>query len=247
MKKYFIAFVSVFLAALVPVAVFAAPKKKGGKSGDSDVTCAEVWKKKAKDFSGKTVKTVVLSIEDTGTVMSDAPAAVVPVETGDAQNNSGGKILVVVAVKDFSAFVQNFQPKTGKESSAFGGKIEYKKLSAVFAEVGGESALLYGDVKPESLKDFVPSEALDKQLGGEDGGDAGTDVPAGFEKKIFHYSKLGQKPYTKQEFKRLVGLYNKSVPKNERLKEADAAAMIEDGGKLTVLDEKAKVCWQIRN
>lgn len=246
MKTRILAFVSVFLAALVPVAVFAAPKKK--KGADSDVTCASDWRKKPKDFSGKTVNTFVLSIGDTGTVMSDAPAAVVPVETGNAQRSSGGKILVVVAVKDFGAFVQDFQPTAEKGGTSFGGKVDFKKLSAEFAEVGGESVLLYKAPAPETLADFVPSDALDRQLGSENGGsDAGTEVPEGFEKKVFRYSKLGQKPYTKQEFKRLLGLYNKSVPKNERLKESEAVSMIENGEKITVLDEKAKVCWRIRD
>lgn len=245
MKTRILAFVSVFLAALVPVAALAAPKKK--KGADSDVTCASDWRKKPKDFLGKNVKTFVLSLGDAGTVMSDAPAAVVPAETGDARRNSGGKILVVVAVKDFGAFVQNFQPTAEKGGTSFGGKVEFKKLSAEFAEVGGETVLLYNAPEAAALAGFVPSDALDRQLGSENGGGAETEVPEGFEKKVFRCSKLGQKPYTKQEFKRLLGLYNKSVPKNERLKESEALSMIENGEKITVLDEKAKVCWRLRN
>ncbi len=245
MKSRILSIACILLSAFVPAALFAAPetKKKGGKSDSANITCAQVWTKKAKDYAGKSVTTFVIEIGSTGTVMSDAPAAVVPVQTGNKNQDEGGEILVLVPAEDFEKFVKKFRPTSGKEDSAFGGRIEYKKLTAEFSTVGGVPVLLF-NVKADALKDFSPEEALEKQLGAE--GDS-APVPEGYERKVFHVSKIGKKPYTKAEFTRLVGLYNKSVPKNERMKEAEIRSLLEDAeNTLSVLDEKAKIEWQLR-
>ena len=63
---------SLFVAvALVPAAVFGAPKKKK-KSGGSEISCAEIWNGAAEKFYGKTVKTFVLGIGAAGTAPAGA-------------------------------------------------------------------------------------------------------------------------------------------------------------------------------
>ena len=243
MKTRLLSCVCVLLSAFIPAAAFAAPKKKGGAAGgNADVTCADTWNKKAKDFYGKTVKTFVLDVGSAGTATSDAPAAVVPVETGDKNKDSGGRVLVVMPLAEFSAFGAKFSPDAGDGDSAFGGKIDYKILSAVFAEVGGENVLLF-KIKADALKGFAPSEALDKQRGGSDADKASRD---GFTKKVFRVSKMGKKPSA--EFKRLVALYNQGKSKAERMKEKEVQDACENDEEfsLTAFDEKAKIEWVIR-
>lgn len=237
----------VVLLSVALVSAFAAPKKKsGGKGGASDITCADVWAKKSKDFAGKTVTTFVLEIREAGTAMSDAPAAVVPVETGDKSQNPGGEIYVLVAPDAFSGFAKKYAPAGGDADSSFGGKIEHRQLSGVFAIVGGENVLLLG-VEASALADFSPEKALEKQLKAAGSASAIPDAPDGFSRKNFYVSKLGKKPYTPAEFKRLVALYNKDKPKDERMKERDVKAALEDGdGPFVVLDEKAKIQWVLR-
>lgn len=244
MKNRIIAIVCVFLAALVPATVFAASKKKSG--GDADVTTAEVWTKKAKDYDGKTVKTYVLDISSAGNVSSDAPAAVVPVKTGGKNKAAGGEILVIVPADEFASFCQNYAPTGASESSSFGGKITFKTLSAVFTMLGDEPVLLF-KVDAAALKDFSPQKALDAQRENAGIGQPDAELPEGFERKTFYMSKLGKKPYTKAEFKRLVGLYNKGKPKSEQMKERDVEMLLDDEENvLTVNDEKAKIQWVLR-
>lgn len=244
MKNRILAFACVLLAALVPAAVFAAPKKKS--AGDADITCADVWAKKAKDYDGKTVKTYVLEVRAAGSVAEDAAAAVVPVKTGGKNKAAGGDIFVIVPVEEFSSFCQKYQPEGESENTAFGGKINYRTLSGTFTQLEGENVLLF-KVKADALKDFSPQKALDTQRDSA-GAAPADDLPAGFERKTFYVSKLGKKPYTAAELKRLLGIYNKGKPKAERLTESDVKNMLEDGDSvLSVSDEKAKIQWILRN
>ena len=244
MKKRILAFACVVLAALVPVAVFAAPKKKSA-SGDADITCADVWAKKAKDYDGKTVKTYVLEVRSAGRVAEDAVAAVVPVKTGGKNKAAGGDVFVIVPVGEFSSFCKKYQPEGESENSAFGGKINFQTLSGTFTQLDGENVLLF-KVKADDLKDFSPQKALDTQRDSA-GAAPAEDLPDGFERKTFYVSKLGKKPYTAAELKRLLGIYNKGKTKAERLTESDAKNMLEDGETvLTVSDEKAKIQWILR-
>lgn len=240
MKTRLLSCVCILLAAFVPATVFAAPKKKSA-GGNADVSAAETWNKKAKDFYGKTVKTFVLDIGSAGTATSAAPAAVVPVETGDKNKDSGGRILVLMPPAEFAAFGTKFAPNAGSEDSSFGGKIEYKILSAVFAEIGGENVLLF-KIKADALKNFVPSEALDAQRGSV----SEKSSREGFSLKTFRISKMGKKPSA--EFKRLVGLYNQGKSKSERMKESEVIAACENDEdfSLSAFDEKAKIEWIIR-
>ena len=65
------------VVALVPAAVFGAPKKK--KSGGSEISCAEIWNGAAEKFYGKTVKTFVLGIGAAGqTVGAEQVRAALP-------------------------------------------------------------------------------------------------------------------------------------------------------------------------
>ena len=240
MKTRLLSCVCILLAAFVPATVFAAPKKKSA-GGNADVSSAETWNKKAKDFYGKTVKTFVLDIGSAGTATSDAPAAVVPVETGNKNKDSGGRILVLMPPAELAAFGAKFSPNAGSEDSSFGGKIEYKILSAVFAEVGGENVLLF-KIKADALKDFVPSEALDAQRGSV----SEKSSREGFSLKTFRISKMGKKPSA--EFKRLVALYNQGKSKSERMKESEVISACENDEEfsLSAFDEKAKIEWIIR-
>lgn len=240
MKNKILAFACMLLAALVPVASLAAPKKKSGKS---DITSADEWTKKASKFDGKTVKTLVIDIGDAGQVMSDAAAAVIPITTGDKNQDAAGDILVVLSLDDFSSFVDKFAPGEGGGSSSFGGRIAYRELSGTFAKLGEDYVLLY-NVKADDLKNFNPSEAHEKQLGSSEEAEP---VKPGYKRKKFPMSKLGKKPYTQAEFKRLVGLYNKAQKeKSERLTEREVKKLLkEDGASLTVLDDKNKIQWKL--
>lgn len=245
-KNKVLALVCLTLAFALPTMLFAAPKKKRGKNADSEITCVEIWKKKPEDYVGKEVKTFVLDIADPGEVMSDAPAAVVPIKTGDKNQDDGGNVLVVVPTGEFSSFCAKFVPDAGGESSSFGGKIEYKKLAARLGTVNDEPVLFF-NIKPEELKDFSPRDALDKQRGNEKSDKSSRD---GFQKKYFYISKIkaNKKPYTRAEFKRLIGLYNKAQKnKDDRVKEADVLFDAEDDEfSMTVFDEKAKIEWELR-
>lgn len=246
---------SLFVAvALVPAAVFGAPKKK--KGGGSEISCAEIWNGAAEKFYGKTVKTFVLGIGAAGTASSAAAAAVVPVETGDANRDPGGNALVLVPPADFSGFAEKFAPRAEGGSSSFGEKIAYRLLAGTFAEIGGENVLLLG-VSAAALKDFFPSRALEAQLGGsvEDGGNGagGREEKSsreGYEKRIFSVAEIGKKPgRTAAEFRRLVALFNRGKRGAERMsaKEIREACGNDAEFFLTVFDEKAKIEWEIRN
>lgn len=242
------------VVALVPAAVFGAPKKK--KGGGSEISCAEIWNGAAEKFYGKTVKTFVLGIGAAGTASSDAAAAVVPVETGDANRDPGGNAFVLVPPADFSGFAEKFAPRAEGGSSSFGEKIAYRLLAGTFAEIGGENVLLLG-VSAAALKDFSPSRALEAQLGGsvEDGGNGagGREEKSsreGYEKKIFSVAEIGKKPgRTAAEFRRLVALFNRGKRGAERMsaKEIREACGNDAEFFLTVFDEKAKIEWEIRN
>ena len=243
------------VVALVPAAVFGAPKKK--KSGGSEISCAEIWNGAAEKFYGKTVKTFVLGIGAAGTASSDAAAAVVPVETGDANRDPGGNALVLVPPADFSGFAEKFAPRAEGGSSSFGEKIAYRLLAGTFAEVGGENVLLLG-VSAAALKDFSPSRALEAQLGEDVAGDGGNGAGGreekssreGYEKKIFSVAEIGKKPgRTAAEFRRLVALFNRGKRGAERMsaKEIREACGNDAEFFLTVFDEKAKIEWEIRN
>lgn len=242
------------VVALVPAAVFGAPKKK--KGGGSEISCAEIWNGAAEKFYGKTVKTFVLGIGAAGTASSDAAAAVVPVETGDANRDPGGNALVLVPPADFSGFAEKFAPRAEGGSSSFGEKIAYRLLAGTFAEIGGENVLLLG-VSAAALKDFSPSRALKAQLGGsvEDGGNGagGREEKSsreGYEKRIFSVAEIGKKPgRTAAEFRRLVALFNRGKRGAERMsaKEIREACGNDAEFFLTVFDEKAKIEWEIRN
>lgn len=242
------------VVALVPAAVFGAPKKK--KGGGSEISCAEIWNGAAEKFYGKTVKTFVLGIGAAGTASSDAAAAVVPVETGDANRDPGGNALVLVPPADFSGFAEKFAPRAEGGSSSFGEKIAYRLLAGTFAEIGGENVLLLG-VSAAALKDFFPSRALEAQLGGsvEDGGNGagGREEKSsreGYEKRIFSVAEIGKKPgRTAAEFRRLVALFNRGKRGAERMsaKEIREACGNDAEFFLTVFDEKAKIEWEIRN
>lgn len=242
MKKHLFSVFCILLALFVPVTILAAPKKKGGQGASDEISCSAIWIKKHKDFSGKTVSTFILEIGATGIVMSDARVAVIPVETGDKNKRAGGKIYVLVPVEAFAPFIQKFSPDSDGADSAFGGKVEFKKLTAVFSLVNGEHVLLY-NLKVGALKDFSPAQALEKQLLGEN---ATKSSREGFTKKIFNVSKMTKK--TVPEFKRLIALYNQGKKKAEKLKEKDVREMCEDDEEyaLTVFDEKAKIEWLIR-
>ena len=242
MKKHILFSFCILLSLFVSVTLFAAPKKKGGKAPSDEISCSDIWIKKHKDFSGKAVSTFILEIGETGTVMSDAPAAVIPVETGDKNKRSGGKIYVLVPVEAFDTFMQRFSPDSEGADSAFGGRVEFKKLSAIFSVVGGEYVLLY-NLKAGILKDFSPAQALEKQLLGEN---ATKSSREGFTKKIFNVSKMTKK--TGAEFKRLIALYNQGKKKSEKVKEKDVREMCEEDEEyaLNVFDEKAKIEWLIR-
>ena len=238
---------SLFVAvALVPAAVFGAPKKK--KGGGSEISCAEIWNGAAEKFYGKTVKTFVLGI---------GAAAVVPVETGDANRDPGGNALVLVPPADFSGFAEKFAPRAEGGSSSFGEKIAYRLLAGTFAEIGGENVLLLG-VSAAALKDFSPSRALEAQLGEDVAGDGGNGAGGreekssreGYEKKIFSVAEIGKKPgRTAAEFRRLVALFNRGKRGAERMsaKEIREACGNDAEFFLTVFDEKAKIEWEIRN
>lgn len=248
MKNRIIAFVCLALAAIIPVSLFAAPKKKkGGKNANADITCVEIWEKKPGNYVGKEVKTFVLDIRKTGEVMSDAPAAVVPITTGNKNKDDGGDILVVVPTADFVEFCNKFLPDSDENSSSFGGKITYKRLAATLEKIDDDLVLFF-NIKADSLKDFSPKEALAKQRGGSEESDKSSRE--GFEKKNFYISKIkaNKKPYTRAEFKRLIGLYNKAQEdKADRVKEADVIFDAEDDEfTLTVFDEKAKIEWVLR-
>lgn len=247
LKKSVFTAVCALVALLVPVVSFAAaePKKKSSKNAET-ITTAAAWTKKAKDFERKNVTTFALEVGNFGEVMSDAPAAVVPVETGDKKFSSGGKILVVLPTAEIQAFAKKYVRKAESADSAFGGKIKYEKISGVFAKVGDEFVLLY-KIKAADLTDFSPSKALAAQKGTDE------SVPAkssreGFSKKIFRVSKIGEKAYPKAEFKRLVALHNKTAKKSEKMKESDIKSLLEDEENFfTVFDEKAKIEWELRN
>lgn len=243
------------VVALVPAAVFGAPKKK--KGGGSEISCAEIWNGAAEKFYGKTVKTFVLGIGAAGTASSAAAAAVVPVETGDANRDPGGNALVLVPPADFSGFAEKFAPRAEGGSSSFGKKIAYRLLAGTFAEIGGENVLLLG-VPAAALKDFSPSRALKAQLGAdvaEDGGNGagGREEKSsreGYEKRIFSVAEIGKKPgRTAAEFRRLVALFNRGKRGAERMsaKEIRDACGNDAEFFLTVFDEKAKIEWEIRN
>lgn len=242
MKKTILTGISLILALLVPVTVFAAPKKKSGKTEKSEISCADVWAQKSEELKGKPVKTYVLDIFEAGTLMSDAPAAVVSIETGGGNKSSGGLIYVLMPVGEFGAFVEKFLPDSGNADSSFGGKAEFKLLSAEFDIVGGEDVLRY-KIKADTLKKFSPSEALEIQRNGENAMKSERD---GFEKKIFNVSKISKKKSA--EFKRLVGLYNQGKKKADRLKEKELReqCLDDDEFSVTVFDEKAKIEWLIR-
>lgn len=244
MKKILtLGFVLLF-SLLVPVSVVAAPKKKAGKKAETEVSCADVWAAKIKDFKGTRVNTFVLDIAETGTVMSDADAAVVPIETGDKKQAAGGFIFVLMPPEDFDAFTKKYFPDADDAGTAFGGKADFKQLSAVFEIVGGENVLLY-NMKAETLKKlkFSPSEAIEIQRQGKD---AMKSEREGFTKKIFNVSKTSKK--TSAELKRLVALYNQGKKKADKLteKELRVQCLDDDEFSVTVFDEKAKIEWLIR-
>ncbi|MBR6797103.1 MAG: hypothetical protein IKM45_00230 [Opitutales bacterium] len=244
MKKIFtLGFVLLF-SLLAPVAVFSAPKKKSEKKTETEISCADIWAAKSKDFKGKRVSTLVLDIAETGTVMSDADAAVVAIETGDKKQAAGGIIFVLMPPENFDAFVKKYFPEEGDAGTAFGGKTDFKQLSAVFEIVGGENVLLY-NMKAETLKKlkFSPSEAIEIQRRGKG---AMKSEREGFTKKIFNVSKISKK--TAAELKRLAALYNRGKKKADKLteKELKAQCLDDDEFSVTVLDEKAKIEWLIR-
>ena len=241
-KKAIFANLGLFLALLMPLALLAAPKKKAGKNSSPEISCADVWCKKTKDFKGLQVKTFVLDIFETGTVMSDARAAVVPVETGDGNKRSGGIIFVVMPVGEFENFVQTFLPESEEAGSSFGGKMDFKPLSAAFEVVGGEFVLLY-KIEADSLKKFSPSKIVEIQRRGKD---AMKSEREGFTKRIFNVSGTSKK--TAAELKRLVALYNQGKKKADKLteKELKAQCLGDDEFSVSVFDEKAKTEWLLR-
>lgn len=248
MKKLFLSLFAFLLALSVPAEMFAQAKKSAvtAKSGTQDSAFA--WTKKAKDLNKKNVSTLVAEIDACGIAQSDAPFVVVPVLTATAKKQEGGKINVLIPFAAFEKFHAQYAPKIAEGGTAFGAKSILKPISGTFFLHQSEPVLLVG-VKVEALeKAPKASEQLAAQIAAEDEASGATkSSKEGYTKKFFYVSKIAKDRKAKAEFARLMALYNKGKKRDERVKPADAQALLEDGGDSYIVFEDAKkIEWEIR-
>lgn len=140
----------------------AAPAKKSDKASNVKVELASSWIKKAKKYDGKTVATLVASVEDPGVIMSNAPAAAILIESATAKK-TGGQIFVLIPALELSAFEKNYMPKKqAGGNSAFGARVEKQKITGVFTVHKKTPVLLVG-LKKSDLKNVPAVEELYKK------------------------------------------------------------------------------------
>ncbi|MCR5184268.1 MAG: hypothetical protein K6B46_06190 [Opitutales bacterium] len=164
MKKILQMMIVAFAVLFMAGTLTAAPEKKSAKPVKLEL--ASAWIKKAKQYEGKTVSTLVANVEDPGEMMSNAPAVAILIESATAKK-SGGQIYILIPGSDASAFQENYMPKKQDGGSkAFGARKEKQTITGVFTTHKGVPVLLV-NLKKSAL-DKLPSVAeLYAAQGGE--------------------------------------------------------------------------------
>jgi hypothetical protein len=231
------------LSACLALAAGRPTAKKG------DPLAADSWRAAAATFEGKSVKTNVLEVAEPGLVSGDAPAAVVKIETGNDKDETGGSIYVLMPPDRFQDFVANFsQRQIGSNRGGFGALSKAKSLTATYATIKGEGALLYG-IDAKDAKAFAkPSELFAAQL--QLVKDGAKPTKPGWTAKEFNVAKIGAAgaPETAREWERLQGLLAAQTlaAKQPRWKSKELLDALKGGTThLTVEDPAAKVEWTL--
>jgi hypothetical protein len=230
-------------AALGALAAGRPAAKKG------DAMAADSWRATAANFEGKTVKTNVLEVSEPGLVSGDAPVAVVRIETGNDRDETGGLIFVLMPPDRFQDFVANFsQRQLGSNRGGFGALSKAKTLTATYATIKGEGALLYGIDAKDAKALAKPSELSAAQL--QLAKDGAKPTKPGWTAKEFNVAKVGVAgaPETAREWERLQGLLaaQTQAAKQPRWKSKELLDALKAGTPpLTVEDPAAKVEWTL--
>jgi hypothetical protein len=226
---------ALILAATVLV---AKPARKG------DPMAPETWATSPSTHQGKPVRTAALRIEDPGLVAGDAPAAVLRMEGGNEQGESGGAILVLLPPAQLTSFTETYsRMEPGKGRGGFGVVAKPRVVSGTFALVGGEPALLVGIPPAEASRLPKPSALLREQLARAR---EALLKPSreGWQRKAFILSRLDQRghPETTRELQRLCDLAN-AADRTARLTPREAVRRAREGEQLVVADERARTEW----
>ncbi len=166
MKKLLLVIISAVLMMFAAGTLTAAPAKKTDKAPNVKVELASAWIKNTKKYDGKTVATLVASVEDPGVMMSDAPAVAILIESASAKK-SGGQIYVLIPANKIKDFQENYMPKkqSGGDSS-FGARKEKQKITGIFTTHKDVPVLLVG-LKKADLKKLPAVTELYAKQGGE--------------------------------------------------------------------------------
>lgn len=229
------------LLCLVAGLATAKPAKKG------DPMAPDTWKAAPATFEGKPVRTAVLGLDEPGLVAGDAPAAVVLIHGGTEQDESGGDIVVVLALGSFQKFVEAYSTRQmGGGRSGFGAVSKAKVAGGTFARIQGEPVMLV-DLTPAAAAAFPKPSELLKAQAELARGEQLKPSRDGWQRKPFLLSRLDQRgaPETTRELQRLVDLANAQAAREKSAKTnaRDLIASAKSGESKVITDEKAKVEW----
>lgn len=227
----------------LPILALAATlAAKAARKGDP--MAPDSWAANPAAFEGKTVRTAAIRLEEPGLVAGDAPAAVLRMEGGNEQGDTGGVVLVLVPLAQFQSFAETYsRMEAGKGRSGFGAVARHKVVTGTFARVAGEPALLVGLAPAATAGMPRPSELLGAQLARAR--EAQLKPPReGWQRKPFLLSRLDQRnrPETTRELQRLCDVAN-AADKSRRLTPREVIRRAREGEQVVLPDEKARTEW----
>ncbi len=166
------------LFAAMALAPFAAEAATPVKKPSKNPALAQTWVANAKTYEGKKVTTSVIEYSDLGSVSSDAPYAIVPIVTGTPGGEAGDEIAAVVPTARLRSFVESLGSKKVGKGGSFGAKVQYASVTGTFVTLGGEPALVIGEVS-DAVKAIKPSALLAEQrAAGATSGEKPAEEPA---------------------------------------------------------------------
>ncbi|MDR2429700.1 MAG: hypothetical protein LBD14_02160 [Puniceicoccales bacterium] len=158
-----------FLFAGVPAA-FSVSAKPDAKAKSTAVTSppakpgvATALRANAKNLDGKPVATFVGALDVSGQFDATAPYAAITIFTVDANGAAGGEILLLVPPAELEKTVRAIEPVKAARGTAFGSKLQIRRVDATLRIVGGEPVLVKGGDVAKLARIGKPSALRAKQ------------------------------------------------------------------------------------
>lgn len=239
------------LSLLMAPFAFSASEKADAKSKPAAAASpaaklgvATAFRANARNLDGKPVATRVGALDAGGQFDAAAPFAAITIFTVDANGAEGGEILLLVPPAELEKTVKAIEPVKAARGTAFGAKLQIRRLDATLRIVAGEPVLVKGGDTALLAKIGKPSVLRAKQS-------ALAAAGAKYPEKDFIVSQMGRsgRVETQATLDRLLRIINAArkaeEPKAAPYTRETLRREIRDGAEFRVADESTKTTWHL--